>query len=127
MFTSQKRAIRAIENKYNNCFYDKKTGELPCHTKEIFYRNKVLTVHNLIAKNCIVIMHRVYHKTIPKPIYDIFSNTMSQNNRSRDLKLFDIPYTRLKSTDNTISVQGPQMYNAIVNRARSGPGKPGKP
>ena len=60
-------------------------------------------------------MHRVYHKTIPKPIYDIFSNTMSQNNRSRDLKLFDIPYTRLKSTDNTISVQGPQMYNAIVN------------
>jgi len=49
------------------------TGELPCHTKEIFTRNKLLTVYNLIAKNYLTAMHRVYRKNYPKPILEIFN------------------------------------------------------
>ena len=116
LFVSQKRAVRAIENRHNKCSYDKKSGDLPCHTKEIFGRNKIFTIHNMIAKNCMITMHKVYQGIMPKPIKELFSivNITAQNNKLRDLKLFNIPFKRLKSADNTILVQGPQMYNSIA-------------
>ena len=60
LFRAQKKAIRTVENRYNLFFYNKDTGECPCHTKEIFERNDFLTVHNLIAKNCLSMMQKVY-------------------------------------------------------------------
>ena len=68
LFRAQKKAIRTVENRYNLFFYNKDTGECPCHTKEIFERNDFLTVHNLIAKNCLSMMQKVYIGLCPQPI-----------------------------------------------------------
>ena len=31
-----------------NYYYDKETGEIPCHTKEIFRKNGLLSIHKII-------------------------------------------------------------------------------
>ena len=115
LFRAQKKAVRAMEKRFNNCFYNKETGELPCHTKEIFERNKVLTVHNLIAKNCLTMMQRVYIGLYPQPIKNMFSISL-QNSRSRNQNFFDVPLNRLKTVDQAISYIGPKFYNFIVNK-----------
>ena len=113
-FTSQKKAVRAIENRFNNCFYNPDTGELPCHTKEIFARNNILTVHNLIAKNCLVLMHKVLLKASPINIVNLFS-AVKENGHRRKPIYFDVPYSRLKSLDKTLRFRGPKLYNTVVN------------
>ena len=109
--------IRAVEKGFNLLFYNKDTGECPCHTKEIFERNSLLTVHNLIAKNCLSMMQKVYVGLCPEPIKYLFSKPTVANNRPRRVhKFFDIPLNRLKSADNAISYKGPKFYNLIVNQ-----------
>ena len=73
IFLLQKKAVRAIENRFNNFFYNPETGELPCHTKENFVRNCILTVHNLVAKNCLLFMHKAYLNVSPENILKLFS------------------------------------------------------
>ena len=120
LFRVQKKAIRAIENRYNNYFYNKETGECPCHTKEIFARNNLLTVHNLIAKNCMSMMQKVHINLAPHPILNLFCKTkLIHNARRRKQTFFDIPYCRLKSGDNSISYKGPKIYNNFINQANS--------
>ena len=113
LFVGQKKAIRAIENKFNNYFYNKVTGDIPCHTKDIFNRHNILTIHNIIAKNCLVLMHKVYLHITPPCISDLF-NIINSHRPRRDLLLFEIPYTRLKSSDRLISSKGPKLYNHIA-------------
>ena len=116
LFRAQKKAIRAIENRFNAFFYNKETGECPCHTKEIFGRNKLLTVHNLIAKNCLATMQRTLTGFCPLPIKNLFTISPTTPTRlRRDHKFFVVPYNRLKSVDNSISFMGPKFYNLIVN------------
>ena len=114
LFASQKKAIRAIENKYNNYFYDKDTMTPPCHTKEIFNRNKILTVYNIIAKNCLVLMQQVYLNVAPPGIEALF-NIVNTNQPRRSPVFFEVPFNRLKSTDKTIAHKGPKLYNTIAN------------
>ena len=114
LFVGQKKAIRAIENKYNNYFYNKDTGCTPCHTKNIFNGHGILTIHNLIVKNCVIFMHKVYMRVTPPAISDLFT-IINTNKPRRDPMCFDIPYNRLKSSDKSIRYQGPKLYNHIVN------------
>ena len=117
LFRAQKKAIRAVEKCFNLFFYNKDTGECPCHTKEIFERNSLLTVHNLIAKNCLSMMQKVYVGHCPQPIKYLFSKPTLANSRPRRVhKFFDVPLNRLKSADNAISYKGPKFYNLIVNQ-----------
>ena len=81
LFRAQKKAVRAIENRFNNYFYNKETGECPCHTKEIFTRNKLLTVHNLIAKNCLTLVQKVLVGLCPMPIRQLFCKSNLTNQR----------------------------------------------
>ena len=116
IFRSQKKAVRAVENKFNNCFYNKETGELPCHTKEIFARNKLLTVHNLVAKNCLVAMHKIYLGTGPNNISKIFDIIKEPNySVRRDPKFFNIRRSRLVALDKTLASKGPKMYNHCID------------
>ena len=114
LFIAQKKAIRAIENNFNVFFYDKTTGNTPCHTKSIFNRNKVLTIHNLITKNCLMQLHKVYLNVTPASISSLFK-IINLNQPRRDPLFFEIPYSRLKSSDNLITHKGPKMYNKIAN------------
>ena len=116
IFTAQKKAVRAVENKFNNCFYNSETGELPCHTKEIFNRNNLLTIHNIIAKNCLASMHKIYLGTAPCNIVSLFGiNREINRNSRRDPEYFKIPGSRLKALDKTLYFKGPRLYNNIVN------------
>ena len=116
LFCAQKKAIRAVENGFNNNFYNKDTGELPCHTKEIFARNKLLTVYNLVAKNCLTSMHRVYRKNYPEPILELFTANLDPDyTMRRDPEYFEIPRSRLVALDRTLPFRGPMYYNATVS------------
>ena len=89
IFISQKKAIRAVENGFNNCFYNKDTGELPCHTKPIFARNNFLTIYNIVAKNCLTAMHKVYLDISPVNVQKLFNiNRDPVHNSRRDPEFF---------------------------------------
>ena len=90
LFSSQKKAIRAMENKYNNYFYDKDIETSPCHTKEIFNCNKILTVHNIIAKNCLMLMQKVYLNVAPPGIKSFF-NIVNTNQPRHSPVFYEIP------------------------------------
>ena len=112
--TTQK-AIRAIDNNFNVYFYDKTTGNTPCHTKSIFNRNKILTIHNIITKNCLLQLHKVYLNVAPANISSFF-NIINLYKPRRDPLIFEVPYSRLKSSDNLITYKGPKMYNTIADK-----------
>ena len=119
IFVGQKKAVRAVAKGFNRCYYDKDTGELPCHTKSLFIENKILTVHNLITKNCATAMHKVYLDAAPAAISRIF--TINENiNRScrRDPDFFAIHRTRLTNSDKSLSAKGPKLYNKMINDLR---------
>ena len=115
-FTAQKKAVRAIDINFNNYFYNNETGELPCHTKEIFARNNLLTIHNLIAKNCLVSMHKIYLNVTQCKISNLFDcvRDVDRNSR-RDPQFFNIPRSRLVALDKTLPYKGPRLYNHVVN------------
>ena len=98
----------------NNYFYNKTTGSKPCHTKSIFNQHGILTVHNLIAKNCLLQMHKVFLNVTPPNITNLF-NIINTNKPRRAPIFFEVQYSRLKSSDNLIAHKGPKIYNNIVN------------
>ena len=112
LFIAQKKAIRALG--YKNSFYNSNTGELPCHTKEIFNRDKILTVHNLVVKNCLIAMQKIYLNVSPLNIQNLFSK-VNENRPRRDPVFFQTPFSRLKSQDKTLEHRGPKLYNSVIN------------
>ena len=88
-------------------------------TKEIFARLKILTLPNLVAKNCLIMMHKIYLNVAPINIYSMFT-VVDNNNRNRNPRRepddFNVPYFRLKSSDKTILYKGPTLYNDFVNK-----------
>ena len=110
IFIAQKKAIRSIENGYVNYFYNKETGEIPCHTKEIFDKNGLLTIHNIIAKNCLVAMHRIFRKSYPTNVMAICQ--VNTNKRPSRHEKYFIPVTfRLRKSDATLPYAGAKLYN----------------
>ena len=119
LFRAQKKAVRAVDARFNRQYYNKETGELPCHTKAIFNRNRILTVHNLITKNCLTTMHKTYLGLSPTPINNLFIfNHNLENISRRGLTFFTVPRTRLISTDKSLQIVGPKVYNHIINDLR---------
>ena len=114
IFTAQKKAIWAVENGFVNFFFDKETGALPCHTKHIFKRNEFLTVHNLVAKNCLVAMHRIHMDTYPANITNLFEVNGDQRSR-RHVEIFKVPRFRTKKPDASLLNVGPKLYNYACN------------
>ena len=73
LFTTQKKAIRAIMPGYVNYFYT--DGILPAHTKPFFKEANILTVHNIILKNIFVFLNTIYYfpETLPRSIVQLIS------------------------------------------------------
>ena len=116
VFRVQKKAIRAIENRFNNFFYNKETKETACHTKDIFARNKLLSVHNLIAKNTLSTMHKICMNLAPRPILNMFHKygKLPENSRRAPM-IFEVPFNRLRSADKSLPYIGPKFYNDFAN------------
>ena len=68
LFSRQKQGIRAVMPGNINYFY--KDGRLPEHTKQFFNNNGILTVHSVIVKNTLILMHRIKHfrSSVPQQI-----------------------------------------------------------
>lgn len=115
IFVAQKKAVRAADPKFNNCFYNRETGELPCHTKNIFNRNNILTIHSIVAKNCLVAMHKIYLCTAPSKIDTLFQYNKSPDyNTRRKPQYFAVPSSRLVALDSTMYIRGPKLYNYVL-------------
>ena len=118
IFAAQKKSIRAIEQNYVNYFYNQSTGELPGHTKSIFSKQKILTVHNIVLQHMLSFMYRVYSNCVPQETQSYFtktdSNTLMHVRKSRNVtNFFTVPKTRLKSYDKTVFIQGPRLFNIM--------------
>lgn len=116
IFIAQKRAVRAVENGFQNYFYNSETGDRPCHTKYIFNKYNILTIHNLIAKNCLVLMHKVHWGVTPTNISNLLIlNEQSNRNSRHDLNFFNVPKSRLTALEKTLPFKGTRLYNYVLN------------
>ena len=114
LFRAQKKAIRATDYKFQNYFYDKKTGKTASHTKEIFNRLRLMTIHNIIGKNCLVMLHKVSMKVAPPYTSGMF-RIINKKKLRRELEVFEIPFFRLQKTDCTLPYKGAKLYNKTTN------------
>ena len=75
LFRTQKKGIRTIMTGYVNYFY--KDGETPANTKSTFSKHKILTVHNIIAKNTLIFMYKVnkFYSELPSSVRETISDT----------------------------------------------------
>ncbi|KAL5253023.1 hypothetical protein ACHWQZ_G015697 [Mnemiopsis leidyi] len=73
LFIKQKQAMRTVMSGYVN--YKYRDGRPPDHTKQSFEKHNVLTVHNVIVKNALTLMHKVKNMPglLPNSIKALFS------------------------------------------------------
>ena len=76
LFTKQKQGIRAVMP--GNVSYWYKNGDLPAHTKSAFKEYGILTVHGIITKNALTMMHKLKNmpSTLPESIIKLFPDNM---------------------------------------------------
>ena len=76
LFSKQKQGLRAVIPGFVNYYY--KDGNLPAHTKEYFAKYEILTVHGIILKNALLLMHRIKHfpRMLPASIVALMPNNI---------------------------------------------------
>ena len=115
LFSTQKKAIRAVTPGHVNYFY--KDGSCPSHTKPYFTNLQILTVHNIILKNCITFFNTKYHfpETLPSSIHDIIPHNSPSHLLTPEQcsdwyeKYNNHPFNK------TIFFKGPLLYTDIIN------------
>ena len=118
LFVAQKRAMRTLVPGFVNYYFDKNTGEHPCHTKPIFTELKIQTIHNVILQHLLVFMRKVIYEISPPSITKLFT---VENSTSAILTTFQSVDARLKPHNNSIFVKGPKLYNLIVSQLQCMP------
>ena len=99
---------------YVNYFY--KDGQLPQNTKKFFDENRILTVHGVIVKNALILLHRIKHftGTVPLNIRQTFPDNIPTVNSDHTtastwLNHYDSSYFR-----SSIFYKGPLLsINAV--------------
>ena len=104
LFTCQKKAIRTLMPGYVTYYYDKETEEIPTHTKAMFNKLKILTIHSLILKNILIFHCKATHmpNSLPATISALLQETV-MSTRPQHL----VSYT------NSIFIKGKRLYNEI--------------
>ena len=113
IFRKQKKGMRAVIPGYIKYFY--KDGITPGHTKEYFNKYKILTIHNIITLNAIMIMTKVrfYPTLVPKSIKETISDDspkIGSNHEDCDmwLKVYNTPTYR-----NSLFFKGPMLFSTL--------------
>ena len=72
LFVKQKQGIRALQSGYVNHRYV--DGKVPDHTKKMFEDLEILTVHSIIVRNALILMHKIknMNSLIPKTVVSLF-------------------------------------------------------
>ncbi len=84
LFATQKQGIRAVMQGYVN--YRFKDGKPPDHTKMAFKEYDILTVHGVIVKNALVLLHKINNMSnlLPKSISQLFPSNIPKYGTSYD-------------------------------------------
>ena len=70
----------------------------------------MLTVHNIIAKNCLTAMHRIYRISYPKNVMSI-CQALHENRPRRKEPFFKPVEFRLKRSHFSLPIAGAKLYN----------------
>ena len=87
---------------------------MPSHTKPTFKKHSILALPNLIAKNYLIMMHKIRLNVAPIRIREMFK-TVDTNFPRREPVYFEPPYNRLWKSDKTLKYKGPILYNKVIN------------
>ena len=105
--------MRAVIPGFIKYFY--KDGITPGHTKEYFNKYKILTVHNIITLNAIMIMKKVrfYPTLVPKSIIETISDDSPNIGSNHEdcgmwLKVYNTPTYR-----NSLFFKGPMLFSTL--------------
>ena len=82
LFSKQKQGIRAVMNGYVN--YHFRDGSPPDHTKQAFTEYGILSVHGIIVKNALILIHKLnnFQSLLPRSINELFPNNIPQHGSS---------------------------------------------
>ena len=114
------------------------------HTKKIFKEQGFQSIHNLILTQVLNLLHKIKLAIAPEPIINLFTlgsslnvnSTLNEHQHKRLARLnitsnnvikhnrgiatiFNEPNGRLKTTNSTISILGPKLYNHVVSQLNS--------
>ena len=114
IFSTQKKAMRAVMSGYVNYFY--KDGKCPTHTKPGFTEHHILTVQNIILKNMLIFLNKVHNYPSSLPIS--IRNTISPDSPSPSVSPDNTSdwYKTHNCTPFNTSVffKGPLLYSQIM-------------
>ena len=74
LFSKQKSGVRSVMSGKVIYKYRSEDEQIPTHTKSSFNNFRILTIQNLIAKNALLLIHRVqfYPASLPSSIVNLF-------------------------------------------------------
>ena len=118
IFTSQKKALRAVIPGYVNYYY--KDGITPQHTKPAFTEYNILTIQNIIAKNVMLFMFKINNapSLIPTSIRKLIPENAPI---AGDTHETCSPWLEKYNTSNfskSLFYKGPLLYTNILSSAR---------
>ena len=115
LFSTQKKAARAVMPGYVNYFY--KDGSTPTHTKEFFNTYELLTVQNIILKNILIFMNKVHNlpHLLPKPVLDTISIDSPASNNSDPTAYLSVWYQTYNTPTYRLSTffKGPILFTNL--------------
>ena len=96
--SKQKKGLRAVMPGYVN--YKYKKGILPDHTKSAFSEYKILTIHNIIAFNALLLLHKAkhFHSLVPSSV----RSTISEESPG--------PGSNYETCENWLKIYGNHIY-----------------
>ena len=109
LFTKQKQGIRAVMSGYVNYRY--KDGNPPEHTKSAFRLHNILTVHSVIVKNALILLHKVRNmpSLLPKSIKELFPHDIPTYNSTYEHNLSWFTTYNGPTFRNTLFFKGPML------------------
>ncbi len=97
--------------------YEFKYGVIPTHTKSSFFNYSILTVHSIIVKNALLLLHKLNHfpNLLPQSIKDTFPSNMPSLGATHETsELWYEIYGGPKYKD-SIFYKGPLLFISPIN------------
>ena len=110
LFAEQKKAMRALMPGKTLNYY--KDGTSPCHTKQFFTEQQIMTVHSIVLTNILKFMHKhnEFKNLIPPPVFDIISHEAPMYNHINANIIEWMNRYNTAKLRNSISFKGPLFY-----------------
>ena len=122
LLTGQKKGLRATVPGFTSNYY--KDGALPTPTKPLFDKYKILTIHNIIVTNALLLMHRVRHfpDSLPQSVRETIATNAPTGPSDHELCAEWLSEYGNKYYSGSLFFKGPLLYvdtrfDVLVNTA----------